>query len=79
MSFSFEFMAKKEDVSVFLDNEAANQWNPSYVIEFVRKAVEKVNCDIVHVKAHGHLHNGSDYDVSTVNIEVKPIRLTQKP
>lgn len=71
MSFSFEFNAKPADVPALVDATYA----PDCVKDFIRRAVTDLPCDLVAVKAHGHLFS-KDYQVSNATITVTPIAIT---
>lgn len=78
MSFSFEFIAKTEDVPALLDAEHHGKYTPPCILEFVKQALQGVDTGTVHVKAFGHLwQSGNDYRLSNCVIEVKPIELAK--
>lgn len=69
MSFNFEFNAKSaEDAQRLLDG----QYAPYSVKQFVSDALRGLP-GAVHVKAIGHLFDGSSYNRSAAQIEVTPI------
>lgn len=76
MSFSFEAHARSKPAALDLVRDAPV---PELVRGFLQVAVHNLkpadenHPRVVFMKAHGHLSNGSDYDVSTCNLEVKSI------
>lgn len=71
MSFSFDFVAKQQDIAEIIAKEHA----PASVKEFIAKAITAFKPEaLVHVKGVGHLfHN--DYPVSNATIMVDELRL----
>lgn len=70
MSFSFQFTAKREDVSERLNGEHG----PESVKEFVRNSLIHLTSPQVNVYAYGHLCDGpQSYKVSNCSVTVTPV------
>lgn len=75
MSFSLEFRAVSKKAAL---EQVAKAYLPEAVRELLRTSIELLKpADEDHprtifVKANGHLHTGSDYDRSTVDLVVSP-------
>jgi hypothetical protein len=69
MSFSFEFIATRQDAHAILVEEHM----PESVREFLFHGLLACKSeDLVHVKAFGHLFN-NDYPISTATLSVTPV------
>lgn len=76
MSFSFTHRSANKDEALAKLEDANQVGNtPASVLDFVRSAVNDTNFDAkdVSVRVYGHLCDGSSYNVSTANIEVRPV------
>lgn len=75
MSFSFQFVAKKEHVNKIVEEFSA----PFEVAAFISQAVARIpDGTSVLVRAHGHLmKEDTDYDQSTADLLVEPLLLRE--
>lgn len=83
MSFSFEWVAINKTAA---KAKLLTEYMPDCVREFVTAAVSNLSdppdpnaADPISVKAQGHLHSGTDWDVSNADIKVHRIQLLQAP
>lgn len=81
MSFSIEFYAaSKSAAKSRLSSESSL---PSPVRAFLAQAVDGIKVAdedhprVIHVKAHGHLCSGGDYDVSNADMKVYSIPIAR--
>lgn len=80
MSFSTEFHAATRSAALEI---VRNTHLPEPVRAFIELAIaglrpaDEDKPRVVHVKAHGHLCSGSDYEVSTATIEVQSISVSR--